>query len=492
MVDLCLYVVRYDSEIRVYLLIMTHFGFIVLRRMISIASTVLGFHNNLIDTKQLQQETYHRHIISSKESTVTNMSTIITTSTASNATSILRIGPSSNEDGAVTKLFKDALVSYFQNNSNPNEQEDAGGNNETNNDDAPKSDVLQLQNKYFTAQVELRDILQDDPSSSSAIKEDGVILVFDALASNPDNVPSSQDNNNNNNNATTTTTTTTTTFDSLTPIHQHAESNERCGDLLRLCVGVYFGGGTSTKTKPEEELRGTRSPEKEYSRRILWCLDRGYEYVEADISESALQVGHDVRDKEGFARIVEAIHGTVWSSAVLQQAKPKVLDLQAKLSQAKSALLLQQKDNTTATNATHTECGEEDETISNDDDVNDVNAYVPPDPSMLAMNLDRQKPTYEAASIDSAILLDPPSATAAAEESSTNDPAVEHVFDKMESLLQEANRIRAASKNGSMTDEERRERAGEAALALVNLMGALEDDDDDDYDDDEEDNQDEP
>ena len=39
--------------------------------------------------------------------------------------------------------------------------------------------------------------------------------------------------------------------------------------------------------------------------------------------------------------------------------------------------------------------------------------------------------------------------------------------------------IRAAAKNGSMTDEEWRARAGDAALALVNLIGGMGDDDDD-------------
>jgi hypothetical protein len=37
--------------------------------------------------------------------------------------------------------------------------------------------------------------------------------------------------------------------------------------------------------------------------------------------------------------------------------------------------------------------------------------------------------------------------------------------------LKQAKEIRVAAKNGTMTDDERRERAGDAALALVNLMG---------------------
>jgi hypothetical protein len=51
------------------------------------------------------------------------------------------------------------------------------------------------------------------------------------------------------------------------------------------------------------------------------------------------------------------------------------------------------------------------------------------------------------------------------------DLEAEKVFDKMEGVLKQAKEIRVAAKNGTMTDDERRERAGDAALALVNLMG---------------------
>ena len=63
---------------------------------------------------------------------------------------------------------------------------------------------------------------------------------------------------------------------------------------MRLCVGVNFEG------------IGPTAQDNEYSRRILWCLDREFEYVEADCSEQGQQQGHDERDKEGFARIIEA------------------------------------------------------------------------------------------------------------------------------------------------------------------------------------------
>jgi hypothetical protein len=63
------------------------------------------------------------------------------------------------------------------------------------------------------------------------------------------------------------------------------------------------------------------------------------------------------------------------------------------------------------------------------------------------------------------------------------DLETDQIFEKMEGLLREASRIREASKNGEMTDEERRDRASEAAMALVNIMNHFGLDDDDDEED---------
>ena len=49
------------------------------------------------------------------------------------------------------------------------------------------------------------------------------------------------------------------------------------------------------------------------------------------------------------------------------------------------------------------------------------------------------------------------------------DRNADKLFVQMESLLKEASQIRKASTE--LSDEERRERAGNAALALVDLMG---------------------
>jgi hypothetical protein len=53
------------------------------------------------------------------------------------------------------------------------------------------------------------------------------------------------------------------------------------------------------------------------------------------------------------------------------------------------------------------------------------------------------------------------------------DLEADQVFDKMEGVLREASRIREASKSGTLTDEQRRDRTGDAAMALVNLKKEL-------------------
>mmetsp|Transcript_3350 Transcript_3350/g.7452 ORF Transcript_3350/g.7452 Transcript_3350/m.7452 type:complete len:149 (-) Transcript_3350:2060-2506(-) len=50
----------------------------------------------------------------------------------------------------------------------------------------------------------------------------------------------------------------------------------------------------------------------------------------------------------------------------------------------------------------------------------------------------------------------------------------EKIFDEMEGLMREASRIREISRSGTLTDDERRERAGEAATLMMDLMTKLE------------------
>ncbi|CAJ1904959.1 unnamed protein product [Cylindrotheca closterium] len=314
-------------------------------------------------------------------------------------TSIVRIGPMTTMEVSSAQLLRTALVSHWkQHHPSPEEQGETS---------ADENKLLPISNKYFTANLLLEDM---EAEANEAIKEDAAILVFDMLASNPDRsggVPG-------------------TTFNSLQAVHDQALAKDTCGDLLRLCVGV-----TLTSLSPQE-ARGEKH-EDEYSRRILWCLDHGYEYVEADLSQEGQTKGHDDRDKDGFARIVEAMQGTVWSGAVMKERQ--ATKLQASYDQDANDIKKQDDDN--------------------------ENPYVPPDPSLLmAIPKDGESPTSAPST---------PNRTAEMERL-RQEIDEDKVFDEMETVLREASRIREQSKCGQLTDDERRAKAESAALRLVDLM----------------------
>lgn len=314
-------------------------------------------------------------------------------------TSVLRIGPSD----ASSELLKQALLSYF---------------------DSKDPNTLTVSNRYFSAKVQLKDLPASDTNSNEE-KEDGVILVFDALQSNPDNITETSNN---------------TLFDSLAHVHSHAEKADTCGDLLRLCVGVHVGEATPS------QLRGN-AHEEEFSKRVLWCLDHGYEYLEVDLSKDAQKSGHDERDKEGFARLVEAISGTVWSSAIMEKKKQQEL----KQSYQQEKEQLQQQD----------------------DEKEQENPYVPPDPSLLDSE------------IQASLVNNDTDTQPQEHDYFTNDDGgeEERAMENLEGLLREATRIREASRAGEMTDDERRKRAADAATLMMNLMNQLdvEEDQEDDF-----------
>ena len=388
-------------------------------------------------------------------------------------TSVVRLGPTSNNVSAI--VLRNALLSYFEEIENGDKSlsrtPNSGDNdNKSNNniDDKP-CPTITISNKYFTAKVKLSELGEVESSSSSPLsapmpqnKEDGVILAFDALQSNPDHPPLSSDGSKN-----------SSSFDSLSYVHGEAEKNAQCGDLLRLCVGVSLSNMSPT------ELRG-KDHEAEYSRRILWCLDRGYEYVEADLSQEGQTKGHSDRDKDGFARIVEAIQGTVWSSAVMSKSKKQELK--------------QTYQNDTAEINGMSQTNDGDETKI-DDRFETENPYEPPDPSKLGFpeiktsphneiidkNDDDKKATnQESKDADVTGMLLEPNKVGPEEILELRKQAeTEHLFDQMEGALREAARVREAAKNGALSDEDRRQRAGDAAMALMNLMDKFGLDDDD-------------
>ena len=361
------------------------------------------------------------------------------------SSSIVRLGP--NDNNLSSQLLRNAITSFFQKT-----------NVVVDDDDNRKSNSrFVIRNKYFSANIDLKDTdNQQEEDIPKDVMEDGLILVFDAVRSNPDR----RDEDGSGPSG--------TTFDALQSAHQTALSKNECGDLLRLCVGV------SLAELSPSEIRG-KDHEKEYSRRILWCLDNGYEYIEADLSEAGKEKGHDSRDKDGFARIVEAIEGTVWSSAAMSASKSNTL----KDSFADSKAKIQK---VSKSNHDSLDVGENNEEA-------EEKQYVPPDPSLLlATPSDSQTPTTEeiqtndtkneSDNIDDAakhLKIDDSVASifglneGMLQGTDPEDRNADKLFVQMESLLKEASQIRKASTE--LSDEERRERAGNAALALVDLMG---------------------
>jgi len=58
----------------------------------------------------------------------------------------------------------------------------------------------------------------------------------------------------------------------------------------------------------------------------------------------------------------------------------------------------------------------------------------------------------------------------------------ERVFNQLDGAIKQVKNIREMSQTGSMSDDERRKRAGDAAMLLMDIMGQLDCDDDDEDD----------
>ncbi len=391
--------------------------------------------------------------------------------------SILRIGPiilhdgdhnnsndnataAANNDNAAI-LIRKALLSHFRNNNNNN------------------NNILSISNRYFDANVLLLE-LDDDSTIPHHHQEDGVILIFndddddDDDANHPTTAPMNDSRG------------TTTTFDALDQIHsnisvtprkrangtnynhhnhQHGTTTitvqESVGDLLRLCIG------TTTTTIG----RNYSIAQEEYSRRMLWCLDRGYEYIQVDLSQSNNDwktAGFDERDKDGYARVIEAIETCLWSSRVTKKAIPS-------------------SSSSSKTNASTT----------NNEVAVETRAAIPPEDGRSAVPDDAEGETAAVVASwmnnnctitrdddDSNYDVDAGPGDGSQrqrqhrKEHGDNHNNGELAFDHLERLLSEARSIREASTSNSLSDVERREKAGSTAMKLMELLDHLGLDDD--------------
>ena len=378
-------------------------------------------------------------------------------------TSIVRVG-ASNED--LSLRLQEALALFLSPQSNENTA------NATTPTTPPSGNacLLQISNKYFDATVALEPLQviptttkAEEKSEGATTTEDGMLLIFDDASP--------------------------TAFDQLSALFATAESNGQYGDLLRLCVGI---SGVTTKDAPTTLTE--KQKEAEYSRRVLWCLDRGFEYVEGvDISseENILREGHNDREKEGFARVVEALQGTVWSSAKMHAQTKQTLNQSYQQTQQQLSLSAKLNEDTK----------EEEE----------LNEYEPP-PSFLLNDEESKEREEQAkkalleqdgitedgdeivniAAADDMYLDGPatssPTSVASRDNATITEREVQQadkIMSDMDNALKEANRIREMSRSGQLTDDDRKQRAVEAATLLMNLMtqmGGLEDDSENDDD----------
>jgi hypothetical protein len=362
--------------------------------------------------------------------------------------SILRIGPITGTDDCGATFLRDAILRHFR------VDDCSGGAN-----DNDQSASLTISNRYFTAHVALwgldETISYDNLSSSddngssitTTVEEDGILLVFDDRSSH--------------------------SFDSLGHIHDTFVVPSAIGDLLRMCIGTHASTdnvGSSTASIIDKD---------EYSRRVLWCLDRGYEYVSVDLSTHGMTTGFDVRDKDGYARVIEAIETCMWSCRIMKRSPSREVqsissssvqqqcaakggngDSVAGMTNKIAGTGLARIDDTTIPPMTDDE--RESAAIAslmngtvNDDGNGD---YIPPSLNEDGESMRRQQQQQREEEIS---------------------------FHQLEKVLTEAKSIREASRNNAnMSDEERRARAGDAAMKLMGLLDRLGSDDDDDEEED--------
>lgn len=255
---------------------------------------------------------------------------------------------------------------------------------------------LSINNKYFAASVTLltAGVVETNECTTSWI-EDGILLIFpeDKGVSN---------------------------FDACVKAFDDSKDADY-GDTLRLCTALNSGDNAGK--------RDEKAYEKEYGRRVLWCLDHGFEYVEAcDLSD--ISVGHDAREKEGFARVAEAIGSTIWTSAKMH---PRGNAVSSKPAVPFVAAVVPKVDNGNTANII-----EESSDGAGDDSV-------------------KTKP-----------------------KEFIDDTKNESAFDSFEKLMGEAKAVREEALGGNLPDEVRRQRAEETAMKLVDLLGSMDLDDDDD------------
>jgi len=317
--------------------------------------------------------------------------------------------------------------------------------------------MLHITNQYFEAHVlldnvtsnfKVSEVIDGDKVDSNSASEDGLALVFFSHGGSSAEEISKP-------------------FDSLSRHHQNAECNRQCGDLIRLCIGITDHDLMDVvSSECEEEYVKTK--EEEFTRRVLWCLDHGYEYVEADLTTFGRSIGHDERDKEGFARIVEAVGSTVWSTAKMHPRTARQLrsaydadksitssTYDTKSSESVPLKNEEYKNKTLDTQIPNCASRTTESNVVLSKDSGDTEVPCP----IQSDSRSQQKNDDESHSKLESLLRD------------TNKIEDEVKLESLEFLIKEASRIRESAKQGELSDDERRQQAGDMALKLISMLG---------------------
>jgi len=175
-----------------------------------------------------------------------------------------------------------------------------------------------------------------------------------------------------------------------------------------------------------------------------------------DLSEKGIKSGFDRREKEGFARAIEAIQGTVWTSARMHKDKKSLVKELASSPPEKKM------DEKVHESNQGNECRipENINSTRNSDEYDDQNQNI---------KEESKEGKIEECANDK-------------NDNDKKEETEESIFDDLEHVLKEAARIRNEAKQGNLSDDERRKMAADTAMKLMGMLDLLDGDSDEEND----------